>query len=85
VPKGWAVAGASFTDFGDATEQAASLAKAHRRLYAKAYATDKTLHRFVITFATGLTEAQAKKQLARLRRGGAPRSTYITRFDRASN
>jgi len=85
APRGWAVAGPSFNDFADATKQAESLAKAHRKLYAKAYATDKTLHRFVITFATGLTQAQAKKQLARLRRSGAPRTTYITRFDHDSN
>ena len=85
APNGWAVAGASFNDFADASKQAESLARAHRKLYAIAYAADKTLHRFVITFATGLTQAQAKKQLARLRRSGAPRDTYVTRFERDSN
>jgi len=85
VPKGWAVVGGSFDDSTHAEEQAASIVKAHRKLYAKAYAADRNNHRFVIAFASGLSEAQAKRQLARARRNGAPRSTFVAHFEQSSN
>jgi hypothetical protein len=83
APAGWAIVGASFNREADAQKRAADLRKGHPRLDPKVYlstggAAGST--RFVVLFAAGLTEAQAKKQLPRTKRAGAPRGSYALRF-----
>jgi hypothetical protein len=80
VPAGWAVVGASFTRQADAEKRAGEIRKAHSRIDAKVFQSNGAATRFVVVFATGLSEAQARRQLARSRRSGAPRGTYVTRF-----
>ncbi len=85
VTPGWAIVGASFSRGEDAAKRAASLQQEHSKLEAAVYSVGNSSagskhDRFVVLFASGLTEAQAKKQLTRIRRAGAPRGTYITRF-----
>jgi hypothetical protein len=75
--------GASFNREADAEKRSADLRKSHPRLDPKVYlstggAAGST--RFVVLFAAGLTEAQAKKQLPRTKRAGAPRGSYALRF-----
>jgi serine/threonine-protein kinase len=81
APQGWAIVGASFNREADAVKRAAELRKTHPRLEPQVYRSTGTSTRFVVLFATGLTEAQAKKQLTRTKRSGAPRGTYTIRFE----
>jgi len=80
IPAGWAIVGAAYHRQGDAEKRAASMRKEHPGLNARVVAADSKGHRFLVVFATGLAEAQAKLQLGSVRRAGAPRGTYITRF-----
>jgi hypothetical protein len=76
--KGWAVAAGSFEHAEDAEKLSQAVRKDHPKLGAKVFAASD---RFVVLFAAGMTEAQAKRQLMRIKRQGAPRGTYAVRFD----
>ncbi len=77
---GWAVVGAAYRRQADADKRAAEIRKQHPALDARVYAPDPNGHRFMVLFATGLTEQQAKRQLDQVRRSGGPRDAYITLF-----
>jgi hypothetical protein len=77
-PAGWAVVGAAFRKQADAARRAAEIQKQHPALHARVYPADPKAKRFLVIFAAGMTEAQAKRQLDRARRSGASRGTYIT-------
>jgi hypothetical protein len=81
IPRGWAIVTLSFKQAADADKRAAEILATHPALEAKVYSADKAGRHFVIAFAFGLTEPQAKKQLTRDRRNGAPRGTHIARYD----
>jgi hypothetical protein len=70
--------GGSFDNAADALKRVDEFRKEHSRLDAQVF---RSHQRFVVLFASGLTEAQAKKQLARVRRAGAPKTTSISRFE----
>jgi hypothetical protein len=78
APAGWAMVGGSFDNAADALKRVDEFRKEHSRLDAQVF---RSHQRFVVLFASGLTEAQAKKQLARVRRAGAPKTTSISRFE----
>ena len=81
--KGWAVAAGSFEHAEDAVKLAAAIHSEHPKWKARVFtlsdraATDQ----FVVLFASGMTETQAKRELTRVKRQGAPRGTYAIRFD----
>jgi hypothetical protein len=92
VSAGWAVVGGSFNRAQDAARRLALMKKEHPKLNAQVFSSSGSSpisassqasggDRYVIIFASGLTEAQAKKQLARVRRAGAPRGTFALRFN----
>jgi hypothetical protein len=81
APAGWAVVGGSYGSATDAEKRLGEIVGRNSGLEAKVYSTGISAPKFTIVFASGLPEAQAKKQLARIRRGGAPRSTHLTRFE----
>jgi hypothetical protein len=78
VPAGWAVVGAACRRPEDAEKRQAEIQKAHPKLTSRIYAAGG---RYLVLFGSGFSnEAQAKRQLASVRRGGAPRDSYLTRF-----
>jgi hypothetical protein len=80
VQPGWAIIAAAYNRQGAAEKRAAEIRRKHPGLNAHASAADPEGHRFVVLLGSGLTESEAKKQLADARRAGAPRDSYITRF-----
>lgn len=81
VRSGWAITGGNYHREDDAIKHLAAIRKEHPKLDGQVFSSQNgSESRFVILFASGLTETQAKKQLARLRRAGAPRDINITRF-----
>jgi hypothetical protein len=90
VKAGWAVVGASFQNEGVSADNSkvtsaeasakrfAAAGKRHSGIVPQVYSSN---HGLVVLFASGLTETEAKRQLARVKRAGAPRGTYITRFE----
>lgn len=78
VPAGWAVVGAAYRRPEDAEKRQAEIQKAHPKLSSHIYAAGG---RYLVLFGSAFSnEAQAKRQLAGARRGGAPRDSYLTRF-----
>jgi hypothetical protein len=78
VPAGWAVVGAAYRRPEDAEKRQAEIQKAHPKLTSRICAAGG---RYLVLFGSGFSnEAQAKRQLASVRRGGAPRDSYLTRF-----
>jgi eukaryotic-like serine/threonine-protein kinase len=77
---GWAVVGAAYRRVADAEKRAAEIRERHPALDARVYAPDGNGRRYMVLFATGLTETQAKRQLDQVRRDGGPRDSYISRF-----
>ena len=78
VPAGWAVVGAAYRRPEDAEKRQAEIAKAHPKLTSRIYAAGG---RYLVLFGSGFSnEAQAKRQLASVRRSGGPRDSYLTRF-----
>jgi hypothetical protein len=80
VHPGWAVVGAAYRRRADAEKRAAEIRKRHPALDPRVDAADPNGRRFMVLFGTGLTEAQAKRQLGQIRRLGGPGDAYITRF-----
>lgn len=81
APKGWDIVSGPFARYADARKRVAQIGKTHSGLAARVYAADKSGKHFVIVFASATTDAQAKKELIRLRRGGVPRGTHIAHFE----
>jgi hypothetical protein len=74
------VVGAAYRRVADAEKRAAEIRERHPALDARVYAPDGNGRRYMVLFATGLTETQAKRQLDQVRRDGGPRDSYISRF-----
>jgi hypothetical protein len=81
--KGWAIAAGSFDQAEDALKLEAAIRRQHPKLGARVFASSEPAggDRFAVLFASGLTEAQAKRELTRIKRQGAPRGAYAIRFD----
>jgi serine/threonine protein kinase len=77
IPAGWAVVGAAYRRQNDAEQRAAEMRKTHAKLNPRIFSAGE---RFLVVFGSGLTEVQAKRQLDRSRRAGAPRDSYLTKF-----
>ena len=78
VPAGWAVVGAAYRRPEDAEKRQAEIQKAHPKLTSRIYAAGG---RYLVLFGSGFSnEAQAKRQLASVRRSGAPHDSYLTHF-----
>jgi serine/threonine protein kinase len=74
---GWAVVSAAYRRAEDAEKRATEIRRGHSRL------NPSVMHdgnRFLVVFGSGMTEAQARRELDRARRSGAPRDSYITKF-----
>jgi serine/threonine protein kinase len=78
IPAGWAIIGAAYTKRDDAEKRAAEIRKSHARLDPGVFSAGS--NRFLVVFGSGLTEPQAKRQLQRVRKAGAPGGSYISRF-----
>jgi hypothetical protein len=57
---------------------AAAMRKQHPKWNTKVFAGND---QYVVLFASGMTEAQARRELTRVKRQGAPRGTYAIRFE----
>lgn len=78
VPAGWAVVGAAYRRPEDAVKRQKEIEKAHPKLTSHIYAAGG---RYLVLFGSGFSnQTQAKAQLTKARRSGAPRDSYLTRF-----
>lgn len=78
IPAGWAIVGAAYSKKDDADKRAGEIKKSHPRLTPSVFSAGSD--RFLVVFEAGLSESQAKRQLQRVRRAGAPRESYVSRF-----
>jgi serine/threonine protein kinase len=78
IPAGWAIIGAAYSKKDEAERRATEIQKSHPRLSPSVFSAGSD--RFLVVFGSGLSESQAKRQLQRARRSGAPRESYMSRF-----
>jgi hypothetical protein len=82
APRGWGITAGAYDNAADAEKRLAELVGKTDALDSRVYSTGSAGRpRYSVLLAAGMTESQAKKQLARLRRSGVARSTHIARFE----
>jgi hypothetical protein len=81
VRHGWALVAAAYNSSNEAARRAGAIDKEHPKLDAQVYSTGDSTNPYVVLLGSGMTEAQARRQLVRARRAGAPSGAYIGHFE----